>query len=181
MFDGTIKPSYDNSLDKLIDISLTSVLSIYWDTYLIWLDQLVIFFKSLEVNGKLIPIIFRPFHEVSNSKFFWWHCGTPSNYIILWQKTVEYLRNKGLNNLLFAFSINDANDYGSSDEATTKNKINSLLTNYYPGDEFVDIIAFDAYQRPFDVKNSIPPYKSLDFINSIKMSKLILIYLRIAI
>ena len=29
MFDGTIKPSYDNSLDKLIDISLTSVLSIF--------------------------------------------------------------------------------------------------------------------------------------------------------
>ncbi len=164
-YDSTNKLYDKNTINKMLPTN--NNIPPYWILFQKWLDELVVFFKKIvDKEGNLIPIIFRPYHEVSNSKFFWWHLGTPSDYITLWCKTVDYLRSKGLHNLLFAFCINDANDYKNTNETNTKNTINNLLSNYYPGDDYVDIIAFDAYQRP--AKDGNPPYKTDDFKNSIK-------------
>ena len=86
-------------------------------------------------DGKLIPIIFRPFHEFDGS-WFWWgaaYC-TPDEYKQGYQFIVEYLRNtKGVHNILYAFSPD--NSYTTSSQYLSR----------YPGDDYVDVLGIDNY------------------------------------
>ncbi|NJB72815.1 mannan endo-1,4-beta-mannosidase [Saonia flava] len=106
------------------------------DYYLEKLDKVVeVAGNLIGTDGKLIPFIFRPFHEFDGS-WFWWgaaYC-TPEEFKTLWQFTVEYLRDtKGVNNILFAFSP----DNSYSTEAGYLSR--------YPGDNYVDILGMDNY------------------------------------
>jgi mannan endo-1,4-beta-mannosidase len=99
-----------------------------------WLDRLADFMLSLRADGELVPIVFRPFHEMSGS-WFWWgeRHATPEEYRQLWRFTVEYLRDvRGVNNLLWAYST----DVFDSRER---------YLHWYPGDEYVDVLGFDDY------------------------------------
>lgn len=86
-------------------------------------------------DGKVIPIIFRPFHEF-DGEWFWWgkgHC-TKDEFVSLWQFTVEYLRDEQqVHNFLYAFSP----------DCRFNTEIEFL--DYYPGDEYVDILGMDNY------------------------------------
>lgn len=102
-----------------------------------WLDKLAVFFQGLKGNkGEYIPIIFRPYHEL-NGSWFWWggkNC-TPAEVQQLYQYTEKYLRDvKGVHHLLYAFN-------------TDKFYSASEYLERYPGDEYVDVIGFDIYQR----------------------------------
>jgi len=107
------------------------------DLYKSWLDKIALFMTGLKGSrGEFIPVIFRPYHEL-NGGWFWWggkHC-TPDEFKKLWIFTVSYLRDqKGLHHLLYAYNTDR---YSSKDEYLEK----------YPGDEWVDVIGFDIYQR----------------------------------
>ena len=107
------------------------------ELYKSWLDKVAAFFASLKgKSGDIIPIIFRPFHEL-NGNWFWWgkdHC-TPDEFKQLYQFTVSYLRDtKKVHNLLYAYNTDR---FSSKEEYLLK----------YPGDEWVDVIGFDIYQR----------------------------------
>lgn len=100
------------------------------------LDKIASVFKSLKgSDGKLIPVIFRPFHEFDGS-WFWWgtnYC-SPEEYKALFIFTVEYLRDtKGITNLLYAFSPGD--QFNSREEYLKR----------YPGDAYVDVLGTDNY------------------------------------
>ena len=86
-------------------------------------------------DGKLVPVIFRPFHEF-DGHWFWWgqdYC-TAQEFIEGWQFMVEYLRDtKQVNNMLFAFSPD--NSY------TTR----AGYLSRYPGDDYVDVLGMDNY------------------------------------
>ncbi|MFD1293344.1 glycoside hydrolase family 26 protein [Lutibacter holmesii] len=104
------------------------------EKYELWVSKLANFMNDLKYNGADIPVIFRPFHEM-NGSWFWWggeNCN-PKDYITLWQETVELLRDTHqVHNLLYAYSPNKLNpedDY----------------LRYYPGDNFVDILGIDIY------------------------------------
>jgi len=64
--------------------------------YKIWLDRIASFMLDLKgKKGEYIPIIFRPFHEL-NGSWFWWggkNC-TPEELKQLYQFTESYLRDK---------------------------------------------------------------------------------------
>lgn len=102
-----------------------------------WLDRLAAFFASVKTrDGEPVPIVFRPFHEMSG-RWFWWGAGhvSPEDYQALWRFTVEYLRDqKGLHHLLYAYSPNALRDYGEDRYWT-----------WYPGDAYVDVLGFDDY------------------------------------
>jgi mannan endo-1,4-beta-mannosidase len=105
--------------------------------YKTWLDKVAAFIQTLKgQKGEAIPIIFRPFHEL-NGNWFWWgkaHC-TPEELKQAYQFTVSYLRDtKGLHNLLYAYN-------------TDRFATNEEYLERYPGDEWVDVIGFDIYQR----------------------------------
>ncbi len=106
--------------------------------FALWLDRVANFIHSLKDDeGNLIPIIFRPYHENSQS-WFWWgkNENSDADFIALWRYTIDYLkRKKGLNNLLIAFS---AANFDSIEDYESR----------YPGDDYVDIVGFDTYDKP---------------------------------
>ena len=86
-------------------------------------------------DGKLIPVIFRPFHEFDGS-WFWWGAAyvTPDQYKQAYQFVVTYLRDtKSVHNVIYAFSPD--NSYTSD----------ATYLSRYPGDEYVDVLGMDNY------------------------------------
>jgi hypothetical protein len=107
------------------------------ELYKTWLDKVASFMLDLKgKKGEYIPIIFRPFHEL-NGSWFWWgknNC-TADELKQLWHFTVSYLRDvKNVHNLLYAYNTDR---YSSKEEYMER----------YPGDEWADVIGFDIYQR----------------------------------
>ena len=100
------------------------------------LDKIASIAKNLKgSDGKLIPVIFRPFHEFDGS-WFWWganYCSA-EEYKELYIFTVEYLRDtKGITNFLYAFSPD--NKFNTETEYLSR----------YPGDSYVDVLGMDNY------------------------------------
>jgi mannan endo-1,4-beta-mannosidase len=91
--------------------------------------------RSKGKDGKLVPMIFRPYHEFDGG-WFWWgkpHC-TREEFIALWRFTVSYLRDDlNVHNFLYAFSPDCT--YNSEAE----------FLDRYPGDEWVDMVGVDNY------------------------------------
>ena len=104
-----------------------------------WLDKAADFFLSLkDKKGKSIPILFRPYHELTGG-WFWWGKGnaTPEEFKAAWIFTFEYLQKKGVHNLIYVYNTSS---FSSKED---------YLINY-PGDNYVDILSFDTYQNGED-------------------------------
>jgi len=101
--------------------------------------------KSLvAADGKLVPLIFRPFHEMDGG-WFWWGSGhaTAAEYIALYRYVVTYLRDElRVRNFLYAWSP----DRNFNTE--------SQYLAYYPGDAYVDLVGTDNYE---DMKAGVSP------------------------
>lgn len=112
--------------------------------YKTWLDKVAAFMLDLKDNqGNFIPVIFRPFHELTGN-WFWWcqNVCTPAEYQALWKFTFDYLTNiKQVHHLLYAYN---------------PEKFESVeqYMQYYPGDAYVDIMSFDFYQYGDPSNNS---------------------------
>ncbi len=92
--------------------------------------------KSVTGNdGKVVPMIFRPFHEFDGD-WFWWgrgHC-TVEEFKSLWRFTVGYLRDSlQVHNFIYAFSPD--NKFNTEAEYLER----------YPGNEWVDMMGMDNY------------------------------------
>lgn len=82
-----------------------------------------------KLQNEGVPIIFRPLHEAEGG-WFWWAKDGAEVYKELWKLTYETLTEKyNLHNIIWEW--NSFNYETSSD--------------WYPGDAYVDIIAFDKY------------------------------------
>ena len=86
-------------------------------------------------DGKIVPMIFRPYHEFDGD-WFWWgrvHC-TTDEFKSLWRFTVSYLRDSlHVHNFIYAFSPDN--------RFTTEEK----FLERYPGNEWADIVGVDNY------------------------------------
>ncbi|MFA6401402.1 MAG: glycosyl hydrolase [Salinivirgaceae bacterium] len=133
----------------------------YHEAFKKQLDLLSNFFSSLKTpDGILIPVVFRPFHEM-NGGWFWWgskSC-TPEQYQALFQFTVNYLRNqKQLHNILYTYS---PNSFQTREEYLT----------YYPGDEFIDILGVDDYQGLENKANLMQATQRLTIVAQLALEK----------
>jgi mannan endo-1,4-beta-mannosidase len=112
--------------------------------YVQYLDRMAKYVRTLKGDeGEAIPVLFRPFHELTGN-WFWWcrNTSTPEEFKALWRFTVDYLRNQQkIHNFLLVYSVADFN---------TKE---DFLARY-PGDDYVDFIGFDNY-----CTKSIPLYE----------------------
>ncbi|WP_183557159.1 glycoside hydrolase family 26 protein [Mucilaginibacter sp. SP1R1] len=117
----------------------------YHNVYVSWLDKAAAYMADLKGSGgEAIPILFRPFHELTGS-WFWWckNTSTPDEFKTLWQFTVDYLRTKKkLHNLLIVYSVAD---FDSEEQFLER----------YPGDSYADFIGFDNY-----CYKSVPEYQA---------------------
>lgn len=73
-----------------------------------------------------IPVLWRPYHEASG-KWFWWG-EDAATFKKLWVDMFNRFKEAGLDNLIWVWT-SEVND----------------LNNWYPGDEYVDIIGVDIY------------------------------------
>ncbi|MDO4864582.1 MAG: glycosyl hydrolase [Ruminococcus sp.] len=97
------------------------------------LETLAAEFKKLEAEG--VPVIWRPLHEAEGGggetgSWFWWGKEGSAVYKELWKYTYKTLTDDfGCHNLIWEW-----NSYDFSTSA-----------DWYPGDEYVDIIGYDKY------------------------------------
>jgi mannan endo-1,4-beta-mannosidase len=99
-----------------------------------WLTTLANYFLTWkDDDGKLIPFLFRPYHEHSGNFFWWGHTRcTDEEYAELWKYTVNFLRNKGLHNILYIYNTDKVYSF-------------EQYMKGYPGDEYIDMLAIDWY------------------------------------
>ena len=92
------------------------------------IDAIAVQLKKLQDAG--VPILWRPLHEASGG-WFWWGAKGPEPYKELWKLMYDRLTNyHGINNLIWVWNAQDA--------------------EWYPGDEYVDIIGEDIYAAKQD-------------------------------
>lgn len=112
--------------------------------YMSWLDQAAQFIGNLKgSDGKKIPILYRPFHELTGN-WFWWckNNASAQEFKEIWRFTIHYLREtKKINNLIIVYNTADF-------------KSKKEFLEYYPGDDVVDVLSFDKYQYTNPVTDS---------------------------
>lgn len=104
-----------------------------------WLSRIADFIGSLQTaDGKKVPVILRPWHEMSGG-WFWWgegHC-TAAQYRQLYRYTHSFMAKRKCSNIVWAYSPNLADSKETLDH----------YEKYYPGDDVVDLLGIDIYQR----------------------------------
>jgi mannan endo-1,4-beta-mannosidase len=99
-----------------------------------------------------IPVIWRPLHEAAGNfglyegggsgAWFWWGNHGPEPCRQLWRLLYDQLVNvHGLDNLIWVWTV----DVAKGHEARN--------LEWYPGDEYVDIVSFDVYEDNTDAKS----------------------------
>lgn len=125
------------------------------------LDAVASFFNQLKTTrGQMVPVAFRPFHEM-NGGWFWWgkNSCTPEQYKALFRFTVNYLRNeKHLHQLVIVYS---------PDAFQTRED----YLNWYPGDEFVDILGVDDYKNLYSPKSYAQAIQQLAILKTLATEK----------
>ena len=118
------------------------------DLYKSWLDNAANFLSSLKgSDGKSIPILYRPFHELTGN-WFWWckNNASPEEFKQIWKFTINYLRE-------------------------TK-KLHNLIIVYNTADFMVDMISFDKYQYTDPTKDNsfvTDMHKQLQIMNEVSV------------
>ncbi|WP_051317198.1 glycosyl hydrolase [Ectobacillus panaciterrae] len=103
------------------------------------IDTIALQLKKLQ-KAK-VPVIFRPLHEAEGS-WFWWGAKGPEPakqlYRLMYDRLTNYHK---INNLIWVW--------------------NSVSKDWYPGDEYVDIVSYDSYPAPGDYSSVSSPYDRL--------------------
>jgi len=125
--------------DREMDDLLTSGTELHerWKSQV---DVIAFFLKQLREAG--VPVLWRPYHEM-NGGWFWWGKKTGERgYKTLYRMLFERLTNfHKLNNLLWVFNANEI-----------RARVDAYHL-YYPGNDFVDILATDVYSNKFAEKD----------------------------
>lgn len=112
--------------------------------FMSWLKLVADFLADLkDEKGTPIPVLFRPWHELTGN-WFWWcqHACTSGEFKQLWNITYQYMvHERKLNHLLWV--------YNTAEFSNEKH-----FLERYPGNDFADIISFDSYQHPNHITSS---------------------------
>lgn len=98
------------------------------------LDTIVRYLLHYQAQG--IPILWRPFHEAAGNTnrggkaWFWWGNDGAEAFKQLYLYTQRYLMERGVHNLIYIWTSELDDD------------------DWYPGDQYVDIVARDQYHAP---------------------------------
>jgi mannan endo-1,4-beta-mannosidase len=100
-------------------------------------DSIAVYLKKLQEAN--VPVLWRPYHEM-NGDWFWWggrvgENSTADLYRQLYDRMVNYHK---LNNLVWIWSV---------DRPSTPIR---KFSNFYPGNEYLDILALDVYGSDFN-------------------------------
>ncbi len=125
---------------KLLDRQFKDILTPGTRLYNRWciqVDTIAYYLKKLQ--DAHVPILWRPYHEM-NGDWFWWggrlgQYNTIALYRQLFDRLVNYHK---LNNLIWIWNVD------------RPNKTQMQFSNFYPGNEFLDILSVDIYRNDFN-------------------------------
>jgi len=114
--------------DTNFDVSkVNDVNSNEYKAMIVDIDTIASYLKAFK-NAN-IPVLWRPLHE-AQGRWFWWGAKGPEHCKTLWRLMFDRLvKHHGLNNLIWIWTT-EANDDA---------------INWYPGDQYVDILGMDIY------------------------------------
>ncbi len=127
-----------------------------YQKFQLWMQRVGDFLCTLkDSKGNPIPIIFRPWHE-NNGSWFWWgqKLCTNEEYKALWNMLQDYLRGRGLDNLLWSYSPNLDGNWSEE-----------RFLERYPGNDRVTLLGEDAYQWGKETDFITQISADLDFIS----------------
>ncbi|KAL1843477.1 hypothetical protein VTJ49DRAFT_1348 [Mycothermus thermophilus] len=114
---------YTDATDFDVERALADTTNANYTLLIRDIDAIAVQLRRLEDAG--VPVLFRPLHEAEGG-WFWWGAKGPEPAKKLWGILYDRLVNyHGINNLLWVW--------------------NSILPEWYPGDETVDILSADVY------------------------------------
>lgn len=97
----------------------------------------------IQLRDAHIPVLWRPYHEMNGVWFWWGDKKGPDGYQKLWKMMFErFTKVHKLNNLLWVWNANAPRDI-PFDQAYS-------YRNYFPGPEFVDVLATDVYNHDYE-------------------------------
>lgn len=137
------KPGRKGSWYKMSDEEWMSVITPGTEDHIKWLQDIDAVAESLKkLRDANIPVLWRPYHEM-NGIWFWWgnrrgDYGYKSLWKLMFKRFTEYHK---LNNLIWVWNANAPRDW-ENDEAFDYDL-------FYPGHEYVDILAADVYKNDF--------------------------------
>ena len=112
-------------------------------------DNLAFYLRKLQQAR--VPILFRPYHEM-NGNWFWWHSDPSSEHFVrLWKMLYQRLTvDHGLNNLIWVW-----NPHAPIPGDPEADDVAFAYEKYYPGDNYVDILATDVYNGKFTTRDYV--------------------------
>jgi mannan endo-1,4-beta-mannosidase len=117
------------------------------ETYNRWLaqvDKIASYLKQL--NDLNIPVLWRPYHEMNGVWFWWGNKKGKNGYPKLWKMMFDrFVNYHHLNNLIWVWDANAPRDIPFDEAYSYK--------EFYPGAEFVDILATDVYHFDYEQKD----------------------------
>lgn len=101
----------------------------------------------LKLQAQNIAAVWRPFHEAAGNAtakqqanwtkaWFWWGYDGAETYKKLWIAMYDYFKQKGVENLIWVWTTQNYNGNSAGYNQDT---------DWYPGDNYVDIVARDLY------------------------------------
>jgi mannan endo-1,4-beta-mannosidase len=136
---GTKAESLASVQGQLLDQQFKDILTPGTELYNRWcaqVDNIAFYLKKLQEAR--VPILWRPYHEM-NGDWFWWggrrgEYSTKALYLQLFDRLVNHHK---LNNLIWVWSVDRPLRPGME------------FQDYYPGNEYLDILALDVYSSDF--------------------------------
>lgn len=110
-----------------------------YKTMIARIDRIAEWLKPMAAAG--VPVLWRPLHEAQGNwteefpgtgwhkAWFWWGIDGPEAFVELWRVMYDRMvHHHGLDNLIWVFTSGDSKQW-------------------YPGDEYVDVISYDFYNK----------------------------------
>ena len=133
----TWEPMYFSNQKETV-IAAETITNGFYDTYLTNFTKII---KSYAQ-----PVMLRFAHEMNIERYHWgsadYTSNSPAIYINMHRYLVNFFRRTGVTNALWVFCPNMESLPGP---VTTQSDYWNTAGNYYPGDEFVDILGMDGY------------------------------------
>jgi mannan endo-1,4-beta-mannosidase len=124
---------------RLLDRQFQDVLTPGTDLYRHWcaqVDDIAFYLKQLQ--DAHVPVLWRPYHEM-NGSWFWWggRTGTYSTIALYRQIFDRLVNHHHLNNLIWVWSM----------DRITRPEM--AYENFFPGIQYVDVLGLDVYGGDF--------------------------------